>query len=77
MYYKNKDELDAMNLFIQEVKNQLFLMTSKEKDDWIIQQAQLLPEAKHQDFLKSLSQEKIIMDMPSYDSIDAFANVLA
>ncbi|MDD4439826.1 MAG: hypothetical protein PHS04_17600 [Tissierellia bacterium] len=72
MYYKSKDEITKKNVFIQETKRQLALMSSQEKDKWIIMQAQLLIETKQQDFLKSLSREKLIIDMPSNEIIDEF-----
>ena len=72
MYYNNTDETAKKNVFIQETKKQLALMTSQEKDEWIIMQAQLLNETKQQDFLRSLSREKLILDMPSNEMIDEF-----
>lgn len=72
MYTKNTDEITKNNVFIQETKKQLALMTSQEKDEWIIMQAQLLNETKQQDFLRSLSREKLILDMPSNEIIDEF-----
>lgn len=67
MYYKSTDEINSMNVFIKEIKKQLALMTSQDKDEWITIQAQLLNETKRQDFLKSPSREKLILDMPDYE----------
>ena len=72
MYYKSADEITRKNTFIRETKKQLELMTSQEKDEWIIMQAQLLDETKQPDFLKSLSREKLIVGMPDYETIDEF-----
>ena len=70
MYYESVETKN--NVFIKEIKKQLALMTSKEKDEWIITQAQLLSETKRQNFLKSLSREKVILDMPDNERIDEF-----
>lgn len=72
MYYKNADEIKDRNTFIQEIKKQLALMTSQEKDKWITMQAELFNESKRQDFLNSLSGEKLIVDMPDKEKIDEF-----
>lgn len=72
MYYKNTDEIKRNDVFVQETKKQLALMTQQEKDEWIITQAQLLNETKRQDFLKSLSREKLILYMPDNKIIDEF-----
>ncbi|MDD3138331.1 MAG: hypothetical protein PHX08_05080 [Lachnospiraceae bacterium] len=72
MYYNSTDEIKSKNVFIQEIEKQLALMTLQDKDEWIIMQAQLLNETKQQDFLKSLSREKLILDMPDSEIIDEF-----
>jgi len=77
MYFKSTDEIKRRNVFIQETKNQLEMMTPQEKDEWIIMQAQLLNENKRQGFLKSLSREKLILDMPSNEIIDEFCKQIS
>ncbi len=72
MYYKSTDEITRKDVFIQETKKQLASMTQQQKDEWIIMQAQLLNSTKQQDFLRSLSGDKLILCMPSNDKIDEF-----
>ena len=43
-----------MDSFIEKTKKQLKLMTEKEKDEWIISQAKILPVWKQEDFYKSI-----------------------
>lgn len=47
-------------------------MTEKEKDAWILSQAEILSEWKQEDFYKSICGTKKIIDMPEQDEIKAF-----
>ncbi|MCD7949396.1 MAG: hypothetical protein LUG12_03915 [Erysipelotrichaceae bacterium] len=58
------EEKKQTEKFVANVKQQLSLMTEQEKDNWIINQAIILSSSKQQEFLKTLSGEKIIMNMP-------------
>lgn len=53
-----------MDSFIEKTKKQLKLMTEKEKDEWIISQAKILPVWKQEDFYKSICGIKKVIDMP-------------
>lgn len=59
-------------MFINQVKEQLNKMTDAQKDEWILAKAKLLPISEQQDFLMSLTGEKIITYMPTELEIKNF-----
>ena len=61
-----------MDSFIEKTKKQLKLMTEKEKDEWIISQAKILPVWKQEDFYKSICGTKKVIDMPERSEISEF-----
>lgn len=61
-----------LNEFIEKVKSILSDMNNEEKDLWIIQQAKLINNNRYDDFLKSLSGDKKIQYMPTYEKIEEF-----
>ncbi len=58
--------------FLKCVRKQLRQMQEVQKDAWILTNAKLLPESGQQDFLMSLSGEKMIQYMPTQREIEAF-----
>ena|GEM_PF-405583 len=61
-----------MATFIELVKKQLGRMSEGKKEEWILDQAELVKEEKQQDFLMSLSGEKKIQYMPTWREIEEF-----
>lgn len=61
-----------MEHFLDKVRKQLKKMTEAEKDDWIISQAQILPEWKQEDFYRSVCGTKKVIDMPDRKGITEF-----
>ncbi|MCD7840159.1 MAG: hypothetical protein LUG46_05960 [Erysipelotrichaceae bacterium] len=49
-------------------------MNEEEKDQWILNQAAILYPSKRSDFLKTLRNEKIIIDMPDDEEFKEFCN---
>lgn len=58
--------------YLDRVKEQLLRMSLDQKDAWILSQAKLISDHKQNDFLMSLTGEKLIINMPSFDDIDTF-----
>lgn len=63
---------DVSMEYIDKVKELLSKMSEDEKDKWILTQAKLISENKQKDFLQSLSGEKKIINMPSFNEINKF-----
>lgn len=62
------------SLFVDQVVEQLYKMSEKEKDEWILKRARLLDESEQQGFMMSLTGEKMITYMPSVSEIDEFCD---
>lgn len=60
------------NSFIDFVWEQLQRMSSAQKDEWILAKAKLLPDAKQEDFMMTLTGQKFIEDMPTEAEIVQF-----
>ena len=60
------------DIFISQVFEQLQKMPTDQKDAWILTKAKLLSEAEQQDFMMSLTGEKMITYMPAEDEIWTF-----
>ena len=63
-----------MDNFLDKIKEQVLIMTEKEKDAWIISQAKTTSEYRQEDFYKSLCGKKRIIYMPEPEEIYAFCD---
>ncbi len=68
------EEKEYTEKFVDSVKEQLSSMNEKEKDRWILNQAVILYPSKRSDFLKTLRNEKIIIDMPDDEEFKKFCD---
>ena len=58
--------------FIKLVWEQLQSMLPAQKDAWILSKAKLLPESKQEDFMMTLTGQKLIEYMPTEAEIAQF-----
>ena len=65
-----------MDNYLDKIKEQLKIMTEREKDEWILAQVKIMPEDKLEDVYKSLTGIKKIINMPGRDEIDEFCNMV-
>ncbi len=60
--------------FIDQVRLQLSTMSQQEKDQWIVDRARLVEEDGQPGFLRSLSGEERVCDMPESGEIERFCD---
>lgn len=61
-----------MGDFIDKIRKQLERMKEKEKDEWILSQAKILPDWEQENFFKSLCGTKKVIGMPDRSEIAEF-----
>lgn len=71
---RQSDGEKNMNDFYNKVQKQLKHMTEKEKDAWILSQAKIFPAWQHEDFYKSITGTKRVINMPEKGEISSFCN---